>query len=74
MTNIAAVDTETTGLDPSRHDVWEIAIIRPDLPLGSTTGPYDLKRSTLIHTPPDLSKADPTSLRINRFYEPPSSP
>lgn len=50
------VDTETTGLDPDRHDVWEIALI-------------DDKGETEYQLPVDLSSADPTALRINRFYE-----
>jgi DNA polymerase III epsilon subunit-like protein len=27
---VAFVDTETTGLDPDRHDIWEVAVILPD--------------------------------------------
>ncbi len=27
MTGIAFIDTETTGLDPDRHEVWEVAAI-----------------------------------------------
>lgn len=51
------LDCETTGLDPERHDIWEIALI------GSTG--YE----TLLHIEPDLSAADPTALRLTRFYE-----
>lgn len=28
MTNIAFVDCETTGLDPDKHSMWELAVIR----------------------------------------------
>lgn len=28
-TQLAFVDTETLGLDPDRHEVWEIAVIIP---------------------------------------------
>lgn len=53
-------DTETTGL-ADRCDVWEIGlIVRPD------TGP-DAEYSWLIR--PYLSDAEPTGLRIGRFYE-----
>jgi hypothetical protein len=27
---VAFIDTETTGLDPDRHDIWEVAVILPD--------------------------------------------
>lgn len=30
--NVAFVDTETTGLDPERNPIWEIAVIIPDGP------------------------------------------
>jgi oligoribonuclease (3'-5' exoribonuclease) len=53
---LAFLDTETTGLDPDRHEIWELAII------------YDDKELE-IQLPVDLAKADPTGLRIGRFYE-----
>lgn len=50
-------DCETTGLEPDRHDVWEIALI-------------DEEDTELVWTVfPDLSVADPNALRICRFYE-----
>lgn len=38
MTVLAFVDTETTGLDPDRHEIWEVALIvrRPTV-LGDET-------------------------------------
>lgn len=27
MTKLAIIDTETTGLDPDRHEIWEVALI-----------------------------------------------
>lgn len=52
------VDTETTGLDPARHEVWEIAVIdRED-------GTEHLWRMK-----PDLVKADPAALRVGRYYD-----
>ncbi|MFB7605226.1 3'-5' exonuclease [Streptomyces gardneri] len=63
MTNrpIAFVDTETTGLDPYRHDAWEIAIIlrRPNQP--------DIEHLFQIRT--SLVNADPKALEINRRLE-----
>lgn len=58
MTNVVFIDTETTGLEPDRHEVWEIGLIRGD------TG-----EEIQWAIRPDLSKADPGALRINRFYE-----
>jgi oligoribonuclease (3'-5' exoribonuclease) len=28
--NVIFVDTETTGLDPERHELWDIALIEAD--------------------------------------------
>ena len=49
------VDTETTGLDPSRHEVWEMAFALEDGPVRVMTVPHSLRN------------ADPTALRINRY-------
>lgn len=54
------VDTETTGLDPERHEVWEIALIEED----GTEHEWRMKP-----LPMHLPKADPAALRINRFYQ-----
>lgn len=34
------LDTETTGLDPYRHDIWEVAAVRRD-PLDALAPPWD---------------------------------
>lgn len=52
------VDCETTGLDPSCHQAWEIAMI------GRGTGARWLYRIE-----PDLTTADPRALEIGRFAE-----
>lgn len=54
---VVFVDTETTGLDPERHQIWELAIIM---------GEGDEYAWQL---PVDLSRADPNGLRVGRFYE-----
>lgn len=51
------IDTETTGLDPARHDLWEIATVEED-------GTEHLWR-----VKPDLTVADPGALRVNGFYD-----
>src|SRR5690349_8115134 len=56
LSNIVILDTETTGLDPERHEVWEIA--------------YEVDgQENVIHLPVDISKADPMALKMNGFYE-----
>lgn len=55
------VDTETTGLDPDRHEVWEVATI--------TRSPDGSQAERVWQLPVDLSKADPAALRIGRFHE-----
>lgn len=52
------VDSETTGLDETRHEIWELAILdRED------------GREHLWRMKPDLVKADPQALAVGRFYE-----
>lgn len=55
---LAFIDTETTGLDPRKHDAWEIAVIlrRP--------GATDLEYLFQIRT--SLAQADPKALEINQ--------
>ena len=58
---LAFIDTETTGLDPRKHDVWEIAAIlrRPN---------YE-DHEYLFQIRTSLSGADPKALEINRHGE-----
>lgn len=58
---IVFLDLETTGLDPDRHEPWEIGLI--------ARGHYANDREFLWRVMPDLTKADPNSLRIGRYYE-----
>lgn len=51
------LDTETTGLDPNRHQVWEIAYAVDDEPIQS---------SFVAHDP---VTADPQALRMNGYLE-----
>lgn len=60
MTALAFVDLETTGLDPDRHEPWEIAIIRRDPDGSVTTVHWDVEV--------DLSRADAGALRIGGYY------
>ncbi|CQR59221.1 3'-5' exonuclease [Streptomyces leeuwenhoekii] len=65
MTTIAFVDIETTGLDPIRHEPWEIAVIRREPDGTETEHLWQLRPSTahLQHA------ADPEALRIGRYHE-----
>ena len=57
MSGVCFVDTETTGLDPDRHEIWEVGLITPD------GGEWDWQLDV------DLSRADPIALNIGRFHE-----
>ncbi|HEV2071061.1 MAG TPA: hypothetical protein VGR26_14825 [Acidimicrobiales bacterium] len=58
---LAFVDTETTGLDPVRHQVWEVGLI-----LRWENGD-ELERSWQL--PVDLARADPMGLEVGRFHD-----
>jgi DNA polymerase III alpha subunit (gram-positive type) len=55
------LDTETTGLDPRRHHIWDLAYIirRPGQP--------DTEHQIYINV--TLDEADPFALRIGRFWD-----
>lgn len=57
MTTLAYVDTETTGLDPNLHDVWEIACAIDDGPIHS---------AIVAHS---LTFADSEALEVSRYYD-----
>ncbi len=57
MTNsLVLLDTETTGLDPALHDVWEIAWATEDGPIQSAVVPHSLRT------------ADPQALELNNYW------
>lgn len=56
--NVIFVDTETTGLDPNQHEVWDIALIEAD----GTEHEWHVR-------PQNLHSADEGALRITHFYE-----
>ena len=69
MVKLAFVDTETTGLDPDRHEVWEVGlIVRNVTDLGGDLAAYSETRH-LWQLPVDLSVAEPKALEIGRFHE-----
>jgi DNA polymerase III epsilon subunit-like protein len=63
-TPLAFIDTETTGLVPGYHEIWEVALI--------LERDYGDQRRTTEHVwqlPVDLGRADPMALKIGRFQE-----
>lgn len=64
MSILAFVDTETLGLDPERHAVWEIAVIRREADGTETEHLWQIRPDTW-----DMEQADPQALEVNRFHE-----
>lgn len=57
---IVFLDTETTGLDPRRHKLWNVGMV-------VVNGGDESEHEWMWW--PDLSTADPMALTINRFYD-----
>lgn len=55
---VVFLDTETTGLDPERHELWDIGLVFED---GHEWNPHP--------KPARLEDADPTALRLTHFYD-----
>ena len=51
------LDTETTGLDPNRHEIWELAYAVEHTPIESAVVAHSLRH------------ADPTALTMNGYPE-----
>ncbi|RKN61904.1 hypothetical protein D7231_32040 [Streptomyces klenkii] len=64
MTALAFVDCETTGLDPRRHEAWEIAVIRRETDGTETEHLWQARLGA-----DELSLADPRALKIGRYRE-----
>lgn len=64
MTPLAFIDCETTGLDPARHEIVEVGVIRVD---GSTLREID--HTDVRVRPERIEDADPEALRINGYSE-----
>lgn len=56
MTDLVFLDTETTGLDPALHEVWEIAWAINDGPIQS---------GIVTHS---IQTADPKALELNGYW------
>lgn len=64
MTRICFVDTETTGLRPEVHSLWEIGLIVRD-----DQNDKDNDREFLWQIYPRIDLADPNALRVSKFYD-----
>lgn len=53
---VAFLDIETSGLDPARHALWELALIVDG-------------DEFVFHLNLHIANAEPSALRLNRFYE-----
>lgn len=66
------VDCETTGLDPDRHEVWEVALgmfaSSDGTPYADCAGNPEMFVQTWF-LPVDLTRADPIALDIGKFHE-----
>jgi DNA polymerase III epsilon subunit-like protein len=60
-------DTETTGLDPERHELWEVGFIVYDTDL--MENPEDGLSFNFLVEPVFLEDAEPGALRTNHFYQ-----
>lgn len=67
MAKIAFVDTETTGLNRRLHDMWELAMEVYEVTDAGMLGRQ--VESVHIFTMPVMADADPTALRMNKFYQ-----
>jgi oligoribonuclease (3'-5' exoribonuclease) len=61
---IAFVDTETTGLDPDRHEVWECAVVLYD-----PVRREEVDRRLWQVQPQNLGVAEPIALEISGFHD-----
>ena len=64
MRPLAFIDLETTGLDPERHEILEIGVIRVH---GDTL--EEIERADVRVRPERLDKADPRALALNGYSE-----
>jgi DNA polymerase III epsilon subunit-like protein len=69
---LAFLDTETTGLDPNWHEVWEVGLILRQFEDVQGKGWRAVNTCDTEHLwqlPVDLGRAEPIALTIGNFYE-----
>lgn len=61
------LDTETTGLDIERHEVWEFgAVVYSNPDVLDSEDPIEVN---LVWEPTWLEYADPNAIKVNRYYQ-----
>jgi DNA polymerase III alpha subunit (gram-positive type) len=60
MTKLAFIDIETTGLDPTRHEIWSIGLV---VDHEGVTEEYQW------YLPVTLATAEPMALKVGKFYD-----
>jgi hypothetical protein len=60
VSKLVSVDLETTGLNPSVHETWEVGIVPVD---------PDARTMHYQFLPENLAMAEPGALKVNDFYE-----
>lgn len=61
MSEVVFIDTETTGLDPDKHEIWDIALVYEN--------EHGIWEEFQTFLPVDLGKADFRALEIGGFYD-----
>lgn len=61
MSDVVFVDTETTGLDPDRHEIWEVGLIYQRAESDEWT-------EASWQLPVDLGRADAFALSVGQFH------
>lgn len=65
MREIAFIDVETTGLDPTQHELLEVAAVRVD-----EQSLEVVAEAAVLVMPQHIETADPEALRVNGYAEP----
>ena len=68
-TKLAFVDVESTGLDPDRHEIWEVGLIVRDEGVPDDAGAVREDAEYVWQLPVNLGRADAVALNIGRFHE-----
>lgn len=65
LKHLAVVDVETTGLDPDRHEIWEVALYLPDHVDEDESDRANFHWFLEV----DLGRADAYALNLGKFHE-----
>lgn len=69
MTKLAFVDTETTGLNPERHEIWEVALVLREDHAPETDARTSTTTEHVWQLDVDLGRADLIALNVGHFQE-----